>query len=335
MRRLSGADGLSLLALALFAALPLFTRGFILSDLSIWFAYAIFAASLAFAWGHCGLLVLGHAVSFGLGAYAMSVVTLGMLPGLETLRSSWLGLVAAIAVPALAAAVFGLFFFGGRGLRGPFFGIVTLALAVLAERLAINSGFLGGMNGLLGVPPLNLGLNGDGPEVYDALPLYGLMLGCLAATILGLRVAMTGRFGLVLAAIRENELRTQSLGHDVARRKLAAFVLAGAIAGLAGALFVMQLGFAGPSLIGFSLSLDVLIWTALGGRRQPIAAALGAITIRWLDGAFSGDLGAVWPLILGALFMLCVVFLPAGLYGEAIERFDAWRSARGESDHGA
>ncbi len=144
---------------------------------------------------------------------------------------------------------------------------------------------------------------------------------------------MRSRFGLRLAAVRENELRAQSLGHDVAALKMRAYALSGALAGLAGALFVVQFGFAAPSLIGFSLSAEVLIWTALGGRGHPVAAALGAITIRLLDTQFSGDLGAVWPLILGVLFMLSVVLLPRGLYGEIIERLDVW--LRGKTHHGA
>ncbi len=146
-------------------------------DFGIYFVYAIFAVSLGFIWGHVGLLSLGHAVFFGIGAYAMSVVTLGMAPFLPGLLSSWIGMAAAVLLSALAAAILGLFFFGGRrSLKGAFLGIVTLSLAVVAERVAINSAFLGGMNGLMGVPPLTLGLNGGGPEITDPLVLYWVML---------------------------------------------------------------------------------------------------------------------------------------------------------------
>ena len=312
-------------AFALLVLLPAIAPQYLLSDLAIYFTYALFAASLAFAWGHCGLLVLGHAVSFGLGAYAMSLVTLGLVPGLPDLRSSWLGFVAAIALPGAISWLLGLFFFGGRGLRGPFFGIVTLALAVIFERLAINSSLLGGMNGLMNVPPFALGLNGGGPELYNPLPLYAVMLGALAVGLIILRQVTHSRFGLTLAATRENELRAAALGHDVARLKRQAFVISGMVAGAAGALFVVQFGFAAPSLIGFSLSTDVLIWTALGGRGHVVAAALGAMTMRLLDSQFSGMLGAVWPLLAGLLFMLSVVFLPKGLYGELIDRLDQAR----------
>ena len=312
MARLGLLAGLVLLP----AAMPEWA----LADFAIYFTYAIFATSLAFVWGHAGLLSLGHAVYFGLGAYAMSIVTLGMVPGLPDVHSTWLGLIAAIVVPGLAALVLATFFFAGRSLKGAFFGIVTLALAFIFERLAINSTWLGGMNGLMSVPPLNLGFNGGGFEIYDPLPLYFTSLATLAVVIALLSYVMKSRFGLALAAIRENELRAWTLGHDVRRAKVVAFTISGMAAGLAGALFVSQFGFASPSLIGFSLSADVLIWVALGGRGSLIAAALGAITVRLVENQFSGTLGNWWPLIAGLLFMLSVIVLPRGLYGEVFAR---------------
>jgi ABC-type branched-subunit amino acid transport system permease subunit len=324
-RRVPAQDLLSVVALALFAVLPFVGGGDLAPDLSIYFAYALFAVSLAFIWGHVGLLSLGHAVYFGIGAYAMSVVTLGMVPGLPELRSTWVGFLGAILASGAAAAVLGWFFFASRGLRGAFLGIVTLALAVIAERIATRSTWLGGLNGLLNVPPITLGLNGGGPEVYDPLALYYVMLGVLAAVLAAMRLVVRSRFGIVLAAIRENELRAWTLGHDVRRLKMRAFALSGAVAGLAGALFVVQFGFASPSLIGFALSADVLIWVALGGRGALVAAALGAIAARLLEVRLAAALGDLWPLALGLAFMACVILLPNGLFGEAIVRFERWR----------
>jgi ABC-type branched-subunit amino acid transport system permease subunit len=325
---LASQDLLGLAALSIFAVLPLLVADFVLSDFAIYFAYALFAVSLAFAWGHAGLLSLGHAVYFGIGAYAMSVVTLGMLPGLPDLRSTGLGLVVAILAGGGTAWLLGWFFFASHGLRGAFLGIVTLALAVVFERLAINATWLGGLNGLMNVPPINLGLNGDGPELIDALPLYYLMLALLAMVVAAMSRLTRSEFGVTLAAVRDNELRAWTLGHDVRRIKRRAFALSGAIAGLAGAMFVVQFGFASPSLIGFSLSADVLIWVALGGRGALVAAALGAIAVRFLDSRFSGELGATWPLIVGLLFMASVLAFPNGVFGEAILWLDRWR-ARG------
>jgi ABC-type branched-subunit amino acid transport system permease subunit len=325
-RRVPAQDLLSVIALAVFAVLPFAGGGDLAPDLAIYFAYALFAVSLAFIWGHVGLLSLGHAVYFGIGAYAMSVITLGMVPGLPELRSTWIGFLGAILASGAAAAVLGWFFFASRGLRGAFLGIVTLALAVIVERIATRSTWLGGLNGLLNVPPITLGLNGGGPEVYDPLTLYFVMLGVLAAALVGMRFVVRSDFGIILAAIRENELRAWTLGHDVRRLKMRAFALSGAIAGLAGALFVVQFGFASPSLIGFNLSADVLIWAALGGRTALVAAALGAIATRILEVRLASSLGDLWPLALGLAFMASVIFLPNGLFGEAIARFDRWRA---------
>lgn len=320
--------GLVLLVLAL--AVPAVAPAYAVGDAAMWLAYALLAVSLAFAWGHCGMLSLGHAVYFGLGAYAMSVVTLGMLPGAPGLISTWAGLAAAVAAGWAAAWLLGQLFFAAKGLRGAFFGIVTLAVAVIAERLAINSSWLGGMNGLMGVPPVNLGLNGGGPDVYDALPLYYGLLVVLALVIGALRRLIRSPFGLTLAAIREHELRVATLGHDTRALKVRAFALSGAVAGLAGALFVVQFGFASPSLIGFQLSADVLIWVALGGRGQLVAAALGAVAVRYAESRLSGLLGTVWPLALGVMFMLSVVFFRDGVFGTAIRRLDGmrWSPAR-------
>jgi ABC-type branched-subunit amino acid transport system permease subunit len=275
-------------------------------------------------------LSLGHAVYFGIGAYAMSVITLGMVPGLPDLRSTWAGLAAAVILSGAVAGIVGWFFFAGRGIRGAFLGIVTLALAVVVERLAINTIWLGGMNGLMSVPPITLGLNGGGPEIYDPLAVYYVMLGVLAVVIALMLAVQRSRFGLSLASARENELRAATLGHDVAWLKVRAFAIAGALAGLSGALFVTQFGFVSPSLIGFVLSADVLIWVAIGGRGFLEAAALGAIAVRYLESRLSDAIGAAWPLALGAVFMASVVLFPNGVFGEVIVRLDAWRRRRAQ-----
>lgn len=312
-------DRIAILLLLAAGILPFVIEDYLLGDAAIWLSYAIFALSVAFIWGHCGLLSLGHAVFFGIGAYAMSVVTLGMVPGAPWLISSWAGLVAAGLVSAAAAWLIGQMLFAAGGLKGAFLGVVTLALAVIAERLSVNSSWLGGMNGLLGVPPLNLGLNGDGADVLDPIPVFYILLGATAAALLALRLVSLSSFGIALAGVRENELRIETLGQDVRRLKISAYALSGGIAGLAGALFVVQFGFASPALIGLPLSIDAIIWVALGGRGKLVTAALGTIAVRYVDSRFSGDLGAVWPLLLGIIFMVSVVLFPDGIFGSALK----------------
>lgn len=329
MMKLSSSNIMGIAALVFFCLLPAIVSSWVVADFGVYFVYAIFAVSLAFLWGHAGLLSLGHAVYFGIGAYAMSVVTLGMTPGLPDVQSTWLGLLAAILLSGCSAALVGAFFFGGRRpLKGAFLGIVTLALAVVIERLAINSPFLGGMNGLMGVPQIALGLNGDGPEMTEPIVIYYLMLAILSAVIIQMLIVETSRFGKSLASVRENELRASTLGHDAARLKIRAFTLSGALAGLSGALFVVQFGFASPSLIGFAFSADVLIWVALGGRNHIISAALGAIAVRYLENRLSGAIGVAWPLFLGVFFVLSVMLFPKGVFGEAIGWIDTFRDNR-------
>ena len=313
-------------ALAALALLPAVAPDWQLSEFARYFAYMVLAASLAWVWGHCGLLCLGQAVFFGIGAYAMSVVTLGMLPFAPALVSSWVGMALGVGVATLFAWLLGRLFFSARGLGGPFFGIVTLAVAFIVERVAINWGFLGGLNGLMNVPALRIGLNG-GREIVDETTVYYAMLGILAAVVALLIAVARSRWGRVLLAIRNHELRAQALGVDIAREKTRAFALGAAVAALAGALFVTQFGFASPPLIGFTLSAEALIWVAVGGRNSIVAAALGALLVRLAEAWLSKYVGDNWLLALGVAFVLVVVAMPRGVVGELIARTGA-RPAR-------
>jgi urea ABC transporter permease protein UrtC len=299
---------------------PLAVDPWQISQLATYFTYAIFAMSLALIWGQCGLLCFGQAVFFGIGAYAMSVVTLGMVPGLTAFPSSYLGLCLAMALPAAFANLLGRFLFYGKGLHGAYLGIVTLAIAVIAERLAVNWTFIGGLNGLMNVPPLRLAPAGGGIEVFADVPVYYVALVAAAAIYAGLQVLLRSPYGTVLNAIRDDEERTRYFGYDTGAYKLTVFTLSAAIAGFAGALFVTQFSFASPPLIGFAMSTEVLIWVALGGRTLLLGAFLGAIIVRFLEDILSETLGPYWLLALGVLFVLSVIFFPRGLIGEAVYR---------------
>ncbi|MEZ5904078.1 MAG: branched-chain amino acid ABC transporter permease [Geminicoccaceae bacterium] len=309
MTRQRLVQGLVWLGLAL---LPLGIGEWQVLQLAQFLTYGLFAMSLALAWGRLGLLSFGQALFFGLGAYAMALATMGRLPGLEAWPSSWLGLVLACLVPWAAAQLLGFFLFHGRGLRGAYFGITMLALAVMAERLTQGSAWLGGLNGLIGVPPLALGLDGGGPALFDALPTYWVMLGVAFAVFVGLEALLASSRGLAMTAVRENEDRLGYLGYDVAAIKRHGFALSAAIAGLAGALFASQFGFVSPKLIGFGLSAEVLIWTALGGREMLLAAFLGALLLSWTETVLAGLLGAYWLLALAGLLVLSVLFFERG-----------------------
>ena len=302
------------------ALLPLFAGAWQVGQIAQYLTYGIFAMSLALIWGQCGLLSFGHAVFFGLGAYAMSLTTLGMLPGLAGWTSSYLGVALALLLPAAFANLLGRFLFYGRGLQGAQLAIVMLAVAVIAERIMTRWSYAGGMNGLMSVPPVDLGAFGVRYELYDPLPLF---YGTLAAAVLIyalLEALVRSRRGVVLRALGADEPRTAFLGHDTRALKLAVFTLSAAVAGFAGALFASQFGFVSPPLIGFGLSTEVLIWVALGGRRALLTAFLGAIVVRLAENALGDLLGAYWLLGLGLIFVVCMIFLPRGLLGEVYWR---------------
>ncbi len=290
---------------------PLFLEGWDLDLLSQLMIYGIFAMSLSFIWGQAGLLCFGHSLFFGIGAYAMALATKGMIPGVS--ESSISGLSLAIILPALIAGLLGLALFKGRGLFGAYFGIVTLSAAVIAERLAINWSYIGGFNGILDVPPIQLGWNEKYIEFYDPFLFFLIVLVASSATFFMLIKLERSVFGTVLRGIRDNEKRAVFLGFETAEYKATAFAISGGVAGLAGALFAAQFAFVSPAILGFALATEVLIWVAIGGKNVLLAAFIGAMTVKSVENILSDTLGQYWLLVLGLLFVISVVALPRGL----------------------
>jgi len=283
--------------------------------------YGLFAMSLGLVWGRGGILCLGQAMFFGLGGYLMSAATMGMLG--NWLVSSYLGLLVAVAGAGLFAAVLGYFLFWGKGLSGPYLAIVTLAIAYILEQL-INSWYaLGGANGLSGVPPLNTGVLG-GVELWEPVPRFYTLLAIGLVVYVFLERLVASPFGIVLTAVKTNPERAAFFGYRVLWVRLAAFVIGAAVAGLSGALFVATDEFASPTLIGFALSAEVLIWVALGGKEMILAAFLAAIAVRLVEGMLGAILGDYWILALGLVFMISVVLLPRGLLATPLN----WVAAR-------
>ncbi|MSP20306.1 MAG: branched-chain amino acid ABC transporter permease [Alphaproteobacteria bacterium] len=297
-------------ALAVFAGLGLVP--FVLGDywtgqLARYVLFGLFAMSLALVWGRAGILCFGQAMFFGIGGYAMATVTLGTFAAVP-FTAALPALVLAVAVAAAAALLVALFLFWGAGIGGAYLAAVTLALAAILEQAVRGWYGLGADNGLSGVPPLPLG---DNP--WDPRPIYFVVLAVAAAVYFGLLALLASRFGTLLTALRTNPERLAHLGYSVVALRVAVFTLGGAIAGLAGALFVATDAFASPSLIGFALSAEVLIWVALGGRSVLLAAFLAAILIRVAEAYLSETLGPWWLLTLGTLFMVSVAAVPNGV----------------------
>lgn len=301
----------ALIVFALLALAPAFISTYWTGQLTAYLVYGLLAISLSLVWGYGGILCFGQAMFFGIGGYLMAVITKGMiLPGLT---SSYLGLAAAMAGAGLFALALGSFLFAGRGISGAYLAIITLAIALVLERLMTNWYALGGYNGLLNVPPLDLGLFGARLELVDRVPTFYVILGIVAAVYLAVVALLNTRYGLLMTAVRSHPDRLAFLGYSNLKLRLSVFALGAMIAGLAGALFVTLDGFVSPTLIGFTLSTEVLIWVAIGGKEMLLAAFLGALLTRWTESWLVEIFGDYWTLLLGLVFMISVVLLPKGL----------------------
>lgn len=296
--------------------LPLILDEWGVSQFAQYITYGIFAMSLSFIWGQGGMLCFGQAIFFGIGAYLMALTTLGMLPGIP--ESQLVGILLAIIGPAIVANLFGRILFGGKALEGAYFAIVTLCAAVIIEIAAQHWNYIGGFNGLFGIPPLRFPWAGSSDGYLGPIQTYYLLCGVAFAVFIFLSWMIRSPFGTILAAIRGDQNRTRFFGFDAASYKVFAFTVSGGVAGLAGALFTAQFGFVSPALLGFALSTEVLIWVAVGGRAALLAAMLGAILVRSVENLLSDSLGNYWLLVLGILFICTVVAAPQGLLGRLL-----------------
>jgi urea transport system permease protein len=298
--------------------------------------YGMLALALDLIWGYCGILSLGHAAFFSLGGYAMGMYLMRqigprgvygdpILPDFmvflnyKSLPWFWhgfnhfaLALAMVALVPGLLAFVFGWFAFRSR-VTGVYLSIITQALTY-ALMLAFfrNDMGLGGNNGFTDFKEiLGFDLHSDRTRVV----LLVITVAALAATYEGCRKIVESRAGRVVLAVRDAESRTRFLGYSVESYKLWLFVFSAVIAGIAGALYVPQVGIINPSEFSPINSIEAVIWVAVGGRGTLYGAIAGAVLVNyaktWLTGAFP----EIWLFALGALFVLVTVFLPRGIIG--------------------
>lgn len=327
--------GYALFALLILVFVPwaLGFDGYGLNTFARYLTLGMVAMALALSWGSAGILNLGQAGTFGLGAYIMAMhlklKASESMPGglpdfmgwtnVETLPWFWapfhslpVTIAAGFLIPAAIAAIIGIFMFRGR-ITGVFVAIITLAFLVAIRLVFVEEqGYTGGENGLTGLAPLEiLGWEADS----YSLSFYYFVAGCLmTALILGLALVRS-KFGLVLRAIKENADRVRFFGYDVSRYEILAFCVSAAIAGWAGMLYALVLQFASPTYMSVSFSLAIVIWCAVGGRESLVAAALGGILVNILEGRLSDFFVDGWSLVLGVTFIVIVLFMPKGLYG--------------------
>jgi urea transport system permease protein len=288
--------------------------------------FSLLAIALDYLWGKTGVLSFGHAAFFGAGAYGVGVVS--TKSGLDPTQAAWIGLLIGIALAIFVSLVIGYFLIFGR-VRGPYFTIVTLALAIIADHIITGwSNMTGGNAGLLGVLPLYF------PQIGGMAPLsangqYLLVLAVVCVVTLALWWRCRGRYGSVLKAIEDNELRAQALGHNTSLHLLVVFVVSAAIAALGGGLYASTVGFVAPDIVGLALSTQAIVWVAIGGRGTLIGPILATVFVIWLEQKVSSIDTKLWPLAIGGLFILTVFVFPNGILARVEQAFTRLRGHAG------
>ncbi len=331
---------LGLFGIVFVVVLPLANAVGLVSDYYLnlfgkYLSLAILALGMDLIWGYTGILSLGQAIFFGIGAYSIGMHM--MLEGsgkgvygepvpdfmiwnqVYQLPLFWkpykhfvFALGSSVLLPAALAALVGFLTFRRR-LRGTYFAILTQAIA-FAVWLMLNRNEmrLGGTNGLTDFKSI-LGFSLSQPATLRALYLF--TAATLVAAFVLSRWLVSSKTGLVLQAIRDNERRLEFLGYNVASYKIFVFAISGALAGLSGLLYAPQVGIITPSQVGVLPSLEIVIWVAFGGRGTLWGALLGAISINWLRSVLTATYPSLWPIILGGLFVTVILFFPQGLVG--------------------
>jgi branched-chain amino acid transport system permease protein len=266
--------------------------------------FAIFACAFNLLLGFGGMLSFGHAAFFGFSAYITA--WLAMAHGWGTAPA----VMAGIVVSALLGAVVGVLAIRRRGI---YFAMITLALAQLIYFICLEAPFTGGENGLQGVPRGSLfGVL----QLKSDLVMYYFVLAIFLAVFIFIRRVIHSPFGQVLKAIRENDPRAISLGYDINRYKLVAFVLSATLAGLGGSLKALVLGFATLSDVVQATSGEVILMTLLGGTGTFFGPVIGAALIVTLQEYLSDVVGGWVTVIIGVIFITCVLIFRRGIVGE-------------------
>jgi urea transport system permease protein len=298
--------------------------------------YALLAVSVDLIWGYCGILSLGHGAFFALGGYAMGMYLMLQIgdrgvygnPDLpdfmvflnwSELPWYWLGfesfsfaMVMVLLAPGILAFVFGALAFRSR-VTGVYLSIITQALtyALMLAFFRNDMGF-GGNNGLTDFKDI-LGFDLQADTTRAGLffcSTLALMIGYLIS-----RFIVTSKLGRVLIAIRDSETRARFLGYRVEYFKLFVFVVSAMLAGIAGALYVPQVGIINPGEFAPLLSIEMIIWVAVGGRGTLFGAVIGAILVNYAKTYFTGAFAEIWLFLLGGLFVLSTLYLPKGIVG--------------------
>ncbi len=335
-------------ALALPADHPLFVPTFALSLSGKYLAFAMLALSIGLVWGYCGILSLGHGAIFALGGYVMGMYLMRqigergvyghpVLPDFMVFLNYdslpwywhgvdmfWFAALMVLLVPGLLAFVFGWFAFRSR-VTGVYLSIITQAMtyALMLAFFRNEMGF-GGNNGLTDFKDI-LGFDIQAPATRAGLFAATALL-LAGAVVLSARI-VNSRLGKVLVSIRDAESRTRFIGYRVEHYKLFVWTVSAMMAGVAGALYVPQVGIINPGEFAPANSIEAVVWVAVGGRGTLVGPVIGAVVVNMGKTWFTSAMPEIWLFALGALFVFVTLFLPRGIMGLPRQLAD-WRRRR-------
>lgn len=328
---------------------------YVVALLGKYLCYALLALALDLVWGYCGILSLGHGAFFALGGYAMGMYLMRqigdrgvyghpVLPDFmvflnwKELPWYWYGFdsfffasLMVMLVPGLLAFIFGWLAFRSR-VTGVYLSIITQALTfALMQAFFMNDFGFGGNNGLTDFKDL---LGFDLASDSTTVTLFLITSAILVLGYMICRFITESKFGRVMVAIRDAESRARFIGYRVEHYKLLVFVFSAVMAGIAGALFVPQVGIINPGEFSPIKSIEIVIWVALGGRGTLYGAIIGAILVNYGKTYFTGAFPDFWLFMLGGLFVLITMYLPRGIVGFA-DRYIAKRKSGGSESEGS
>jgi urea transport system permease protein len=331
--------GLAVLALLLVVILPLSLDIFRLNLVAKYLTYAFVAIGLVLCWGFGGILSLGQGVFFGLGGYAMAMylkleassvanTKIQSTPGIpdfmdwnqitqlpffwQPFHSLTFTVFAILIIPAFFAFLIGAAMFKRR-VGGVYFAIITQAVAAILTILIVGQqGYTGGINGITDLRTLK---GWDIRPDHAKLVLYFFEVACLFGCIFLAQFVRHSRLGRILVAMRDKEDRVRFSGYSVANFKIFAFTLAAMFAAIGGAMFTLQVGFMSPSFVGIVPSIEMVIYTAVGGRLSIFGAVYGTLLVNFAKTGLSESFPQLWLFGLGALFIAVVLAFPNGLAG--------------------
>ena len=324
---------------------PFHVPNYMVALVGKYLTYALLALALDLVWGYCGILSLGHGAFFALGGYAMGMYLMRqigdrgvygnpILPDFMVFLNwkelpwfwygfdqFWFAAVMIVLAPGALAFVFGWFAFRSR-VTGVYLSIITQALtyALLLAFFRNDMGF-GGNNGLTDFKDI-LGFNVQAPETRAGL--FAASAIALALALLVTSAITRSKYGMLMIAVRDAESRTRFIGWRPENIKVFAFTISAVMAGIAGALYVPQVGIINPGEFAPANSIEVVVWTAVGGRGTLVGPIIGALLVNGGKSWFTGILPEYWLFALGGLFIAVTLFLPKGIIGT----WDSWRASR-------